>query len=317
MSCSCRTAALRIFVRSVVHTPLLPPPGTRALSQSLRPSGFTSKAPISTTTFQRNFTTTRLRRSDKNGDDVSHGATRTGASDDAQESNQLQQKSTIRRADDAERSSDGSVGTGSKPSRRAANRPEESDDPSLWTAINEQPKKSRRSRETPTQEPEAPPARQKLVVKLKQHEPAQHPAPPEPRKTKEQWAAQKAALKEKFPDGWQPRKRLSPDALAGIRALHQQFPEEYTTEVLADKFEVSPEAIRRILKSKWEPNPDEEIERQQRWFNRGKQIWGRWAELGKKPPVQWRKEGITRSPEFHERRKARAKARARLSRTLI
>jgi hypothetical protein len=171
----------------------------------------------------------------------------------------------------------------------------------------------------PTANPETKP-RSRRILKLKQHDPAKHPTlfdQPPMKKEKGHWQAQKEALKEKFPEGWNPRKKLSPDALAGIRALHQQFPEEYTTDVLADKFEVSPEAIRRILKSKWEPAPDEEIERQERWFNRGKKIWATWAELGKKPPERWRKEGITRSPEFHEQRKARAKARSRLARTLM
>ena len=111
-------------------------------------------------------------------------------------------------------------------------------------------------------------------------------------KDREHWQLQKAALKEKFPEGWNPRKKLSPDALDGIRALHQQFPNEYTTEVLAKRFEVSAEAIRRILKSKWKPTPEEEEGRQERWFNRGKKVWSRWAELGKKPPTKWRKEGI-------------------------
>jgi hypothetical protein len=134
---------------------------------------------------------------------------------------------------------------------------------------------------------------------------------------KEDWQTQKAALKEKFPEGWVPRKRLSPDALAGIRALHQQFPEEYTTEVLASKFEVSPEAIRRILKSKWEPKPEEEIDRQERWFSRGKRIWSAWAEEGKKPPKKWRKEGITRDPSYHEQRRARSEAQKRLAKSLV
>ncbi|KAB5586034.1 hypothetical protein GE09DRAFT_1073009 [Coniochaeta sp. 2T2.1] len=138
----------------------------------------------------------------------------------------------------------------------------------------------------------------------------------EPPPRKEPWQLQKAALKEKFPEGWSPRKRLSPDALAGIKALHQQFPEEYTTDVLADKFEVSPEAIRRILKSKWEPAPEEEIERQERWFSRGKRIWSAWADEGKKPPTKWRKEGITRDPSFHERR-ARSIAQRKLAKTLM
>ncbi|KAL2129868.1 hypothetical protein VTI74DRAFT_7199 [Chaetomium olivicolor] len=121
-------------------------------------------------------------------------------------------------------------------------------------------------------------------------------------KEKEPWMIQKEALKKKFPTGWNPRKKLSPDALVGIRMLHQQFPEEYTTEVLAKKFEVSAEAIRRILKSKWTPDPEEELERQERWFNRGKKVWTHWAALGKKPPRKWRAEGIVRDPVWNRPR---------------
>ncbi|KAL7799805.1 hypothetical protein V8C37DRAFT_365530 [Trichoderma ceciliae] len=122
---------------------------------------------------------------------------------------------------------------------------------------------------------------------------------PRPR-NKEPWQIQKAALKEKFPDGWQPRKRLSPDALAGIRALNAQFPDVYTTDALADKFQVSREAIRRILKSNWRPSVVEEEDRQQRWFRRGKQVWEQKAALGIKPPQRWRMEGIARDPGYHE-----------------
>lgn len=125
----------------------------------------------------------------------------------------------------------------------------------------------------------------------------------DPPPKKEPWTLQKAALEEKFPEGWLPRKRLSPDALIGIRALHEQFPEEYTTEELAKRFEVSPEAIRRILKSKWTPSPEEELDRQERWFSRGKQVWTRWAELGKKPPRRWRAEGIVRKPYWNGTRR--------------
>jgi hypothetical protein len=106
------------------------------------------------------------------------------------------------------------------------------------------------------------------------------------------WQSQKAALKEKFQEGWAPRKRLSPDALAGIRAINAQFPEQYTVPVLADKFEVSPEAIRRILKSNWRPDEEEEEDRKRRWYKRGQQVWTRYAELGLKPPRKWRDEGI-------------------------
>jgi hypothetical protein len=91
--------------------------------------------------------------------------------------------------------------------------------------------------------------------------------------------------------------------MAGIRALHAQFPNEYNTETLAEKFAVSPEAIRRILKSKWTPSPEEEIERQERWFRRGKSVWGRYAEMGMKPPLKWRREGVARDPSYHENRR--------------
>ncbi|EFQ29964.1 mitochondrion organization and biogenesis protein [Colletotrichum graminicola] len=121
---------------------------------------------------------------------------------------------------------------------------------------------------------------------------------------REPWQIQKEALKKKFPEGWNPRKRLSPDAIAGIKALHAQFPEEYTLRTLADKFQVSPEAIRRILKSKWQASPEEEEDRQERWFRRGVSVWSRYAELGMKPPSKWRREGVTRDPSYHENRKA-------------
>ncbi|KAK7921166.1 Required for respiratory growth protein 9 [Apiospora marii] len=123
-----------------------------------------------------------------------------------------------------------------------------------------------------------------------------------PQKKKEAWQIQKEALKEKFPEGWAPRKRLSPDALDGIKALHAQFPKEYTTPVLAAKFKVSPEVIRRILRAKWEPTVEQEEDRQDRWFTRGKNIWSQMAELGKKPPKRWRAEGITRDPKWNMKR---------------
>lgn len=120
----------------------------------------------------------------------------------------------------------------------------------------------------------------------------------------EHWQIQKAALREKFPEGWAPRKRLSPDALDGIRALHAQFPAQYPTEVLARRFEVSAEAIRRILRGKWAPGTAEgESRRQERWFNRGKRVWEQMAALGKKPPRRWREEGIVRDPSWHQGRR--------------
>ncbi len=114
---------------------------------------------------------------------------------------------------------------------------------------------------------------------------------------KEPWMKQKETLEKKFPEGWAPRKRLSPDALAGIRAIHQQFPDQYTVPVLAQKFEISPEAVRRILKSKWRPSEEDEEDRTRRWYKRGKEVWTRYAELGLKPPRKWRDEGIGKRPK--------------------
>ncbi|CZR52774.1 uncharacterized protein PAC_02651 [Phialocephala subalpina] len=106
------------------------------------------------------------------------------------------------------------------------------------------------------------------------------------------WMIEKDKIKEKYPDGYQPLKRLSPDAIAGIRALHAQAPEQCTTEVLAVEFKVTPEAIRRILKSKWTPSPEEQTDREQRWLKRGERVWSRLADMGTKPPKQWREMGI-------------------------
>lgn len=107
------------------------------------------------------------------------------------------------------------------------------------------------------------------------------------------WQVQKSALSRKFgTSGWSPRKRLSPDSIEGIRNIHAQYPDRYTTPVLAEQFKVSPDAIRRILKSKWRPNDEEEDNRRERWNKRGMNIWGQMSELGIKPPKKWRNQGV-------------------------
>lgn len=108
------------------------------------------------------------------------------------------------------------------------------------------------------------------------------------KKTKklEHWQVQKGALEKKFPDGWNPAKKLSPDAMDGIRHLHSSAPERFTTTFLADEFKVSPEAIRRILKSKWRPSEAEMDSRQQRWERRHDRIWSQMAELGLRPSTK-------------------------------
>lgn len=117
---------------------------------------------------------------------------------------------------------------------------------------------------------------------------------------KEPWQVQKAVLKTKFAEGWNPRKKLSPDTMEGIRALHAQFPDRYTTPVLAEQFAVSPEAIRRILKSKWTSNlePGKAAEIRERWARRHDRIWDIKSEIGLRPKRKGAKE--TEDPDQFE-----------------
>ena len=109
---------------------------------------------------------------------------------------------------------------------------------------------------------------------------------------KQNWQVQKAVLKNKFAEGWNPRKKLSPDTMEGIRALHAQYPDRYTTPVLAEQFAVSPEAIRRILKSKWTNNlePEKAAEMRERWARRHDRIWDIKSEIGLRPKRKGAKE---------------------------
>ncbi|KAI0066836.1 hypothetical protein BV25DRAFT_1877713 [Artomyces pyxidatus] len=75
--------------------------------------------------------------------------------------------------------------------------------------------------------------------------------------TPEGWSAHRRALKAKFPDGWAPPRKLSRDAMEGLRSLHAHDPETFTTPVLAQKFHISPEAVRRVLRSKWQPTKEQ------------------------------------------------------------
>ena len=134
---------------------------------------------------------------------------------------------------------------------------------------------------------------------------------------REQWRIQKSALAEKFgSSGWAPRKRLSPDALEGIRALHAQFPEKYTTPELAQQFQVSPEAVRRILRSKWKPNDEEESDRRRRWDKRGVAIWSQMVETGMKPPRKWRQMGVGKDHVPLHKRRGRSGAKGTEERKL-
>ncbi|KAF2762111.1 hypothetical protein EJ05DRAFT_197610 [Pseudovirgaria hyperparasitica] len=138
-----------------------------------------------------------------------------------------------------------------------------------------------------------------------------HERPARPNKNKEPWQVQKEALKDKFGDEpWTPRKKLSPGTMDGMRMLHQSDKAKYTTAVLADSFKISPDAVRRILKSKWEPSEEEADERRERWERRGQKIWENKVEMGMKPPKKWRERGVGRAePGFYPKWKKGGQAK--------
>lgn len=75
--------------------------------------------------------------------------------------------------------------------------------------------------------------------------------------TPQEYRAHRETMKKKFPEGWAPPRKLSREAMVAMRHLHQADPAAFSTPVLAEKFHISKEAVRRILKSKWEPTREE------------------------------------------------------------
>lgn len=87
-----------------------------------------------------------------------------------------------------------------------------------------------------------------------------------------EWKRQKYALGEKFKGkAWNPVKKLSRDEMESVRMLKRELP-DMTSKDLSDHFKISPEAVRRILKSKWTPSLEEEEDIYERWKKRGEKI---------------------------------------------
>jgi len=111
--------------------------------------------------------------------------------------------------------------------------------------------------------------------------------------TPSRWAQHRASMKTKFPKGWAPPHKLSRAAMDGLRALHAHDPDTFATPVLADKFRISPEAVRRILRGKWQPTPEQRarlLEREKQYRQdriRSKRAMDRVGEAENK----WRKAG--------------------------
>lgn len=72
-----------------------------------------------------------------------------------------------------------------------------------------------------------------------------------------EWVKREETLRKRYGQ-WNPTRKLSRQQITDIKNLKGQYP-GMKTKQLADFFLISPESIRRILKSKWEPT-DEEME---------------------------------------------------------
>jgi hypothetical protein len=84
-----------------------------------------------------------------------------------------------------------------------------------------------------------------------------------------EWKRHKYALWEKF-DGqaWNPGRKLSRDQMDSVRVLKSAMP-NLTASDLAKEFRISPEAVSKILKSRWKPLNDEEADNvRERWLKR-------------------------------------------------
>ncbi len=95
-----------------------------------------------------------------------------------------------------------------------------------------------------------------LSTRPRSHRPFSRKAELKP--TPEEYATHRATLKKKFPEGWAPPRKLSREAMDALRSLHALDPARFSTPLLADKFRISTEAVRRILKSRWEPTREQQ-----------------------------------------------------------
>lgn len=70
------------------------------------------------------------------------------------------------------------------------------------------------------------------------------------------WQLHKEAMKEAFPEGWSPPKKVGRAEMQVMRKLRALPGAGWTADTLADRFKISPEAVRRILKSNWRRGDD-------------------------------------------------------------
>ncbi|KAF9178106.1 Required for respiratory growth protein 9 mitochondrial [Haplosporangium sp. Z 767] len=76
-----------------------------------------------------------------------------------------------------------------------------------------------------------------------------------------QWRKHKEAIKNKLlGKAWNPQRKITRQAMEEVRYLRKQFPEEWTTQKLASHYNVSGEAIAKILRTKFQPHSERAAE---------------------------------------------------------
>ena len=81
-------------------------------------------------------------------------------------------------------------------------------------------------------------------------------------------ASSDGPLRSKVP--WQPTKKITFSAMAGLKALHRADPDKFTRAVLSERFGISFEAVRRILRSAFREREAELEETEARPATRGR-----------------------------------------------
>ena len=99
-----------------------------------------------------------------------------------------------------------------------------------------------------------------IVNGVRPNTPPPHLRRPPDRPTPHEYKEHRITMRKDFPDGWSPPRKLSREAMEGLRELHRFDPEKFSTPVLSEKFRISPEAVRRILKSKWAPSREKRMQ---------------------------------------------------------
>ncbi|KAK9465460.1 hypothetical protein V1512DRAFT_265961 [Lipomyces arxii] len=99
------------------------------------------------------------------------------------------------------------------------------------------------------------------------------------------WKKDKLELKVKIGGAsWDPRKKLSPEARNALRAFKSEYPHIKSTEI-AQYFGISPESVRRILKSRWLPWTEAQAaDVNERWAKRQDRILDTWSAIGRISP---------------------------------